>query len=161
MNQKAKDYILNKYGEETLKGVENGTILINDTGLNGLMPRRKFKIPVGNLSDDEVNSLIDKFQPKPISEDFFIPVKEDPTDYYYRFDFNLKVGDIVKFAEGAFDECNKMMYNTANPKLAVKQGVVTDVDCVVSSFLNGSSWACKVDFDGEIIELLCGFFEKI
>jgi len=120
--------------------------------------------PEMEVSDIIFNALREwdlQIQPKPISGDFFIPVKEDPTDYYYRFDFNLKVGDIVKFAEGAFDEYNKMMYNTANSELAVKQGVVTDIDCVISSFLNGSAWTCKVDFNGEIIELLCGFFEKI
>lgn len=81
MNKEAKDYILNKYGEETLKGVENGTIFINDHGLNDLMPRRKFRIPVGNVSDEDVNNFIDMLQSKPISEDFFIPVKEDSADY--------------------------------------------------------------------------------
>lgn len=24
-----------------------------------------------------------------------------------------------------------------------------------------ASWVCKVDFDGQLIETLCGFFEKV
>jgi len=167
MIQEAKDYILNKYGEETLKGVENGTIFINDKALNELMPKRTFTV---KLEDKQREVNWEEIIPKDLtlgempdwmkaSERQIIP--ELPKVDYYRFNFNHKMGDIVMFAEGAFDEYNKMIYNTANPELATKQGVITDVYSPVSAWLNGSSWVCKVDFDGEIIEMLCGFFENV
>ncbi len=168
MNQEVKDYILNKYGEETFKGVENGTIFINDRGLNDLMPKRTFTVKLED-KHREVNweDIIPNDWTLGEMPDWMIPnekqIISEPTKIdYYRWNFNHKVGDIVKFAEGAFDEYNsKFMWNTLKPELKTKQGIVTDVDSPVSAWSNGSSWVCKVDFDGEIIEILCGFFEKV
>lgn len=176
MNQEAKDYLLKKYGEETLKGVENGTIFINDGGLNELMPKRTFTVKLDDINREvKWEDIIPKdwtlgdmpewmkcCEKQVISEDFFIPVKEEAQVDYYRWNFNHKVGDIVMFVDGAFDEYNsKFMYYTLKPELKTKQGIVTDVYSPVSAWSNGASWVCKVDFDGKLIETLCGFFEKV
>ena len=79
---------------------------------------------------------------------------------YYRFNYNLLVGDIVWFMEGAFDELNKSSWMKLNPEIATKSGIVRECRCEIDSWANGSAWVCKVDFDGEVVETMCGFFEK-
>jgi hypothetical protein len=165
MNQEAKDYILNKYGEETLKGVENGTIFINDKTLNEMMPRKRYKIEISNFNHSEsfnlLSSIDNLLTNDVIKEDYFIPVNDEKIDYY-RWNFNHKVGDIVKFAEGGFDEWNEQhRWNTLKPELSTKTGTVIDCVCDLHAYSHGSAWSCKVDFDGEIVETLCGFFEKV
>lgn len=174
MKQNAKDYILNKYGEETLKGVENGTIFINDRTLNEMMSKRKFIVEVGNLSKEQVEYVIKKWQkiipnnltlgeiPDIMIPDLVqrIPNNDEKIDYY-RWNFNHKVGDVVKFAEGGFDIYNTHCWNTLKPELATKTGTIIDCYYDVHAFSNGTLWICKVDFDGDIIETCCGFFEKI
>jgi hypothetical protein len=54
MNQEAKEYIINKYGEETYNGVIDGTIFINDKTLNEMMPKRKFNVEVGKLPKEKL-----------------------------------------------------------------------------------------------------------
>jgi hypothetical protein len=155
MIQEAKDYILNKYGEETLKGVENGIILINDKGLNDLMPKHKFTIELGPNTKDKWEDIIPK-------DCTLGEILELPKVDYYRWSFNHKVGDVVKFADGGFDVLNEQhCWKTLKPELATKTGIVIDCVCDLHAFLQGSIWSCKVDFDGEIVETLCGFFEKI
>lgn len=175
MNQEAKDYILNKYGEETLKGVENGTIFINDKTLNEMMPKRKFIVEVGDLSNDKLEDIITKWKeiiadnltlgemPDMMKSDLIqtIPNDDEKIDYY-RWNFNHKVGDVVKFADGGFDEWNEQhRWKTLKPELATKTGTVIDCVCDIRAYSHGSAWSCKVDFDGEIVETLCGFFEKV
>jgi hypothetical protein len=79
---------------------------------------------------------------------------------YCRFNYNLQVGDIVWFMEGAFDELNKSSWMTLNPEIATKSGIVRECRCEIDAWANGSAWVCKVDFDGEVVETMCGFFEK-
>jgi hypothetical protein len=81
---------------------------------------------------------------------------------YDRWNFNHQVGDIVKFADGAFENYNKLWcYNALKPELKNKNGVVTKCYCEIHAFSRGSIWVCSVDFDGEIVEAVCGYFEKI
>lgn len=174
MNQETKDYILNKYGEETLKGVENGTIFINDKTLNEMIPKRKFIVEVGDLSNDKLEDIITKWKeiiadnltlgemPDMMKSDLIqtIPNDDEKIDYY-RWNFNHKVGDVVKFADGGFDELNKNSWMTLNPEIATKSGILIECRCEIDAWAKGSSWTCKVDFDGEIVETLCGFFEKV
>ena len=101
MTQEAIDYILNKYGEETLKGIENGTILINDRGLNELMPKRTFTVKLdGNNREVYWEDIIPKDWTlceipsfMKCDEKQVIPGK--PMIDYDRQNFNHKVGDIV------------------------------------------------------------------
>lgn len=79
---------------------------------------------------------------------------------YCRFNYNLQVGDIVWFMEGAFDELNKSSWMKLNPEIATKSGIVRECRCEMDAWAHGSAWVCKVDFDGEVVETMCGFFEK-
>lgn len=163
MNQEAKEYIINKYGEETYNGVINGTIFINDKTLNEMMPRKRYKIDISdfNLSESfNLLSSIDKLSANNIKEEYFIPVNDEKIDYY-RWNFNHEVGDVVKFADGGFDDWNEHhCWKTLKPELATKNGTVIDCYCDLHAYAYGSAWMCKVDFDGEIIETMCGYFEK-
>ena len=89
-----------------------------------------------------------------------IPLEKNGPIDYYRFNYNLQVGDIVWFMEGAFDELNKSSWMKLNPEIATKSGIVRECRCEIDAWANGSAWVCKVDFDGDVIETMCGFFEK-
>jgi hypothetical protein len=175
MNQEAKEYIINKYGEETYNGVIDGTIFINDKTLNEMMPKRKFNVEVGKLPKEKVEDIIKKWQkifpnnltlvdiPDIMKSDLVQTIPDDNEKIdYYRWNFNHEVGDVVKFADGGFDDWNEHhCWKTLKPELATKNGTVIGCYCDLHAYAYGSAWSCKVDFDGEIVETLCGFFEKV
>ena len=67
-NQEVTDFIINKYGRTTLDHIISGELLLNDKKIDELMydywricgtntEHRIFKIPVGDLTKDEVYSV--------------------------------------------------------------------------------------------------------
>ena len=172
INQEITDFIIQNYGEKGLDGIISGELLVHDRKLSELMGNKQtFKIPVGNLTDEEIDVLVNdtanKIKSNKISEDFFIPVQEHVMNLYDFMDvwnYNVKDGDKVKFkpnAVKAYNAAKDEYYHRAiNPDLQDMVGVVVESRCEIHAYAKGSFWTCIVDFDGTVLELPCGFFIK-
>lgn len=177
INQEITDFIIQNYGEKGLDGIISGELLVHDRKLSELMGNKQtFKIPVGNLTDEEIDTLVNdtanKIKSNKISEDFFIPVQEPVMneiltnlyDFMDVWNYNVKDGDKVKFkpnAVKAYNAAKDEYYHRAiNPDLQDMVGVVVESRCEIHAYAKGSFWTCIVDFNGTVLELPCGFFVK-
>lgn len=85
-------------------------------------------------------------------------------DILCQFNIYFGEGEQVKFNPKAGD-FNVGFLNTARliKQKDFKDKVGTIVECYsdVHSFAHGTSYSCKVDFDGEIIDTMCAAFKLI